>query len=172
MSLSCPSFFVQLGRSECNSPVVSSCFEPLFTAAGLRQRSRTSPALVFQRHALSRGAESNTKPARKKQGAQVAPSISRQRLTHFTPSQGGVCIGAGNTPGSCLPVKTLDTRRTLALLQEMLLALRVNDAEDFKGWVAFGLEELGRQVVIELMQVLMNRTDLSYWCRESIRWAY
>jgi len=59
-----------------------------------------------------------------------------------------------------------------ALLQELLLALRLDDAEDFKGWVSFGLEELGWQVVIELMQVLMNRTDLSYWCRESIRWAH
>ncbi|MDB4653631.1 hypothetical protein OAE35_01875 [Synechococcus sp. AH-551-E02] len=47
---------------------------------------------------------------------------------------------------------TLDTQMTLALLQELLLALRANDAEAFKGWLAFGLEELGRQVVLELMQ--------------------
>ena len=47
---------------------------------------------------------------------------------------------------------TLDTQMTLALLQELLLALRVNDGEGFKGWLALGLEELGRQVVIELMQ--------------------
>ena len=47
---------------------------------------------------------------------------------------------------------TLDTQITLALLQELLLALRANDANGFKGWLALGLEELGRQVVIELMQ--------------------
>jgi hypothetical protein len=30
---------------------------------------------------------------------------------------------------------TLDTQMTLALLQELLLALRANDAEGFKGWL-------------------------------------
>ena len=47
---------------------------------------------------------------------------------------------------------TLDTQMTLALLQEQLLTLRGNDAEGFKGWLSLGLEELGRQVVLELMQ--------------------
>ena len=47
---------------------------------------------------------------------------------------------------------TLDTQMTLTLLQELLLALRANDAESFKGWLALGLEELGWQVVLELMQ--------------------
>ena len=50
----------------------------------------------------------------------------------------------------------LDTKMTLALLQELLLALRANDAEGFKGWMALGLEELGRQVVLELMQDWMS----------------
>ena len=49
-----------------------------------------------------------------------------------------------------------DTRMNLALLQELLLAQRANDAEDYKGWRALGLEELGRQVVLELMQDWMN----------------
>jgi hypothetical protein len=57
---------------------------------------------------------------------------------------------------------TLDTQMTLALLQELLLALRANDVEGFKGWHALGLEELGRQVVIELMKDWMSRTGLSY----------
>ena len=47
---------------------------------------------------------------------------------------------------------TLDTKMTLGLLQELLLALRANDAEGLKAWLALVLEELGRQVVIELMQ--------------------
>ena len=68
----------------------------------------------------------------------------------------GFFIAAGNTSGSHLPAMTLDTQMTLALLQELLLALRANDAEGFKGWLALGLEELGRQVVIELMQDWMN----------------
>ena len=67
----------------------------------------------------------------------------------------GFFITAGNTLGSHPPVMTLDTQMTLALPQELLLALRANDAEGFKGWLALGLEELGRQVVIELMQDLM-----------------
>ena len=51
---------------------------------------------------------------------------------------------------------TLDTQMPLALLQELLLAIRANDAEGFKGWLVLGLEELGRQVVIELMQDWMT----------------
>ena len=51
---------------------------------------------------------------------------------------------------------TLDTQMTLALPQELLLALRANDAEGFKGSLALGLEELGRQVVIELMKDWMS----------------
>ncbi len=36
----------------------------------------------------------------------------------------------------------LETKITLALLQELLMALRANDAEGFKSWLAFGIEEL------------------------------
>jgi hypothetical protein len=43
---------------------------------------------------------------------------------------------------------TLDTKMTLALLQELQLALRAIDAESFKRWLALGLEELRREVVI------------------------
>ena len=45
---------------------------------------------------------------------------------------------------------------TLALLQELLLALRAYDAEGFRGWLALCLEEPGRQVVLELMQDWMS----------------
>ena len=70
---------------------------------------------------------------------------------HTFPSprrKAGFFIAAGNTPSSHQPAITLDTQMTLALLQELLLALRANDAEGFKGWLALGLEELGRQVVL------------------------
>jgi hypothetical protein len=68
----------------------------------------------------------------------------------------GFFIAAGNTSGSHLPAMTLDTQMTLALLQELLLALRANDAEGFKGWMALGLEELGRQI-------LLVNTTLTAW---------
>jgi hypothetical protein len=45
---------------------------------------------------------------------------------------------------------TLDTQMSLALLQELLLALRANDAEGFKGWLAVAIEELRRAVAAEV----------------------
>ena len=81
----------------------------------------------------------------------------KQLKINTTPSaMAGFFIAAGNTPSSYHFAVTLDTQMTLALLQELLLALRANDAEGFKGWMALGLEELGRQVVIELMQDWMS----------------
>ena len=40
---------------------------------------------------------------------------------------------------------------TLALLQELLLALRANDPDDFKAWLSPGIERLGKPAVIELL---------------------
>ena len=45
---------------------------------------------------------------------------------------------------------TLVTQMTLALLQELLMALRANDAEGYKGWLALGIEQLGRDVAGEV----------------------
>ena len=45
---------------------------------------------------------------------------------------------------------TLDTQMTLALLQELLMALRANDADGYNSWLALGLEELGRDVAGEV----------------------
>ena len=42
----------------------------------------------------------------------------------------------------------LETQITLALLQELLMALGANDADGCKGWLALGIEELGRDVVV------------------------
>ena len=58
---------------------------------------------------------------------------------------------AGNTHGSCTHPMTLDTQMTIALLQELLLSLRANDPDGFKGWLAEGVHELGEPAVIELM---------------------
>ena len=38
----------------------------------------------------------------------------------------------------------LNTQMTLALLQELLLALRANDPDDFKAWLSLGIERLGK----------------------------
>ena len=38
----------------------------------------------------------------------------------------------------------------LVLLQELLMALRANDAESYKGWLAVGIEQLGRDVAGEV----------------------
>jgi len=46
---------------------------------------------------------------------------------------------------------TLDTQLTLALLQELLLALLANDPDGFKAWLSLGIERLGKPAVIELM---------------------
>ena len=38
----------------------------------------------------------------------------------------------------------------LALLQELLMALRANVADGYKGWLALGIEQLGREVAGEV----------------------
>jgi hypothetical protein len=38
----------------------------------------------------------------------------------------------------------------LALLQELLMALRANDADGCKGWLPLGIEQLGRYVAGEV----------------------
>ena len=50
----------------------------------------------------------------------------------------------------------LDTQMTLALLQELLIALSANDADGYKCWLTLGIEELGRDVAGEV--------DRNGWC--------
>ena len=45
---------------------------------------------------------------------------------------------------------TLDTQMTLALLQELLMTLRADDADGYKSWLALGNEQLGRDVAAEV----------------------
>ena len=52
---------------------------------------------------------------------------------------------------------THDTQMTLALLQELLMALRANDADGYKSWLALGIEELGREVAGEFESDWMVR---------------
>ena len=47
-----------------------------------------------------------------------------------------------NASRSCLLPVTIDTQMTLALLQELPMALRANDADGYKSWLAIGIEQL------------------------------
>ncbi len=49
----------------------------------------------------------------------------------------------------------LNTQMTLALLQELLMALRANDADGYKSWLTLGIEQLGRDVAGEVEPVWM-----------------
>ena len=62
----------------------------------------------------------------------------------------GFFIAVGNALSSCHNPMPLDTQMTLALLQELLMALRANDADGYKSWLALGIEELGRDVAAEV----------------------
>ena len=57
-----------------------------------------------------------------------------------------VFIAAGNASSSCLLPMTLDTKMTLVLLQELLMALRANDADTYKSCLRLGIEKLGRDI--------------------------
>ena len=45
---------------------------------------------------------------------------------------------------------TLDTQITLALLQELLMAIRANDVDGYKSWLALVIEEFGRDVAADV----------------------
>ena len=46
---------------------------------------------------------------------------------------------------------TTGTQMILALLQELLLALRDNDSNAFKAWLSVGIERFGKPAVTELL---------------------
>ena len=50
---------------------------------------------------------------------------------------------------------SLDTQMTLALLQELLMVQRANDADGDKVWLALGIEQLGRDLAGEVESVWM-----------------
>jgi len=66
------------------------------------------------------------------------------------PPRAGFFIAAGKALSSFPKPMTLDTQMTLSLLQELLMALRANDADGYKAWLALGIEELGRDVAGEV----------------------
>ena len=66
-------------------------------------------------------------------------------------------ISARNGSSSChLPI-TLDTQMTLALLQELLMALRAYEADGYKSWLALGIKQLVRVVAGEAESEWMVR---------------
>ena len=63
---------------------------------------------------------------------------------------------------------TIETQVTLALLQELLMVLRANDADGYKFWLALGIEQLGRDVAGEVesdwMVPLLVEEDRQAYC--------
>ncbi len=55
---------------------------------------------------------------------------------------------------------TLDTLMTLALIQELLMALKANDADDYKAWLELGIEQLGWDDAGEVVYDWMVRFSL------------
>ena len=69
---------------------------------------------------------------------------------HFFSATSGGFISARNSSSSChLPI-TLDTQMTLAVLQELLMALRANEADGYESWLALGIKQLARDVAGEV----------------------
>ena len=64
----------------------------------------------------------------------------------------------------------------LALLQELLMALRANDADGCKGWLALGIKQLGRDVAGEvesdLMVLLLLEEEKDRLMGGSWAWAF
>ena len=65
---------------------------------------------------------------------------------------------------------TGDTYKPLALMGELILALRVNDYYSFKGWLSFGIRELGKPAVAELMFSFMTPIMTSEDADRMVAW--
>jgi len=63
---------------------------------------------------------------------------------------------AGNTQCSYYGPMTRDTRIALFLIGELLAALRANKPDLFRQWLAGGIQDLGEQVVEELLLDWLN----------------
>ena len=66
------------------------------------------------------------------------------------------CAIEGNTSGSRVSTMTYDTQMHLLLLSELVFALRANDPETFKRWLAGGIQDLGKPAIEELMIEWLN----------------
>ena len=65
---------------------------------------------------------------------------------------------------------TLDTCKALELMGELILAVRVNDAYSFKGWLSVGIRELGKSAVAELICVYMKPILTSEEADRMVAW--
>ena len=69
-------------------------------------------------------------------------------------SNGGVFIDHApevNTSNSHVKAMTDDTQMQLLFLSELVFALRTNDSETYKRWLASGIQDLGKPTIEELM---------------------
>ena len=65
------------------------------------------------------------------------------------PAKRGVFIATGNALSSCPQPMILDTQMTLALLQELLMTLRGNDANSYQPLQTLGIENPESDTVVE-----------------------
>ena len=69
---------------------------------------------------------------------------------------------------------TLDTKMTLFLLQELLMASRANDADGCNSWLALGIDELAREIAAEVESEVQLLTDMvqapmEQWVEERVK---
>ena len=62
----------------------------------------------------------------------------------------------GNTSGSHVESMIHDNQMHLLLLSELVFALRANNPEMFKRWLAGGIQDLGKPAIEELMIEWLN----------------
>ena len=72
------------------------------------------------------------------------------KSSRYTRHERGFLIAEGNALSSLHEPMTLDTQMTLALLQELLMALRANVADGYNSLLALGIEQLGRDIAGEV----------------------
>ena len=66
------------------------------------------------------------------------------------------CATEGNTSGSHVESMSHNTQMHLLLLSELVFALRANDPETFKRWLAGEIQDLGKPAIEVLMIEWLN----------------
>ena len=103
--------------------------------------------------------------------AQETPNVVISDQTAWRVTEAIWCVGGDRNPAhtTSLPAMAVDTlwsrwmntlsRRiramTNVLLEELVLAVKANDADSFKGWLYEGLQELGEPVLTGLVLNVM-----------------
>ena len=81
----------------------------------------------------------------------MAEIVAIDLPTEYSPAppRAGFLIAAGNALSNCPQQMTLGTQMTLALLQELLMALRANDANSYEPLQTLCVENPESNIVVE-----------------------